>query len=386
VLLGPALVSAQPVLAGIDVLRADGFAPLHGRRVALLTNLAARAADGTLTLDVIGGAPSIRLVALFSAEHGLTAAADDKVASGRDARTGLPVHSLYGDTQRPTAAMLAGLDVIVVDLPDAGARFYTYMTTIGYVLEEAARQRVAVMVLDRPNPINGVAVEGPSLDAGVASHVAYFPMPIRHGLTLGELARLFNAERRIGAELTVVQARGWQRRQWFDETGLAWSDPSPNIRNLHQAALYPGIGAIEWSNVSVGRGTDAPFEQVGAPWMDGVALAASLNARGLPGIRFYPVRFTPSSSVYANQPCGGVFMVITDRAALRPVRTGIEIAAALRRLHRDRFDLARTPGLIGSRATLEKITSGVDAAAIAASWEGDETAWRRLRARYLLYD
>ena len=374
-----------PVRAGIDVLRASGFKALEGRRVALLTNLAARARTGELTLDVLRAAANVRLVALFAPEHGLTATQDAKVPSGRDARTGLPVHSLYGETQRPTPAMLAGVDVVVVDLPDVGARFYTYITTMAYLLEEAGRAGVGVMVLDRPNPINGADIEGPLLEEDLASFVGYFPMPVRHGMTLGELARLFNAERKLGAELTVVEVEGWTRDTWLDGTGLPWSNPSPNIRNLAAATLYPGLGAIEWSNISVGRGTPTPFEQLGAPWIDGRALALVLNARRIPGVRFVDTTFTPDSSVHANQLCAGVAMTITDRDVLRPVRLGIEIAAAIWRLHSDRFDFGKTVQLLGSRDTIARILRGEEPAVIAALWTADEARWRALRANYLLY-
>jgi uncharacterized protein YbbC (DUF1343 family) len=374
-----------PVLSGIDVLKAEGFARLKGKRVALLTHLAARARDSGTTLDALRSAPGVQLVSLFSPEHGLTAVLDTNVGSGRDERSGLTIHSLYGETQRPTDAMMQGVDTVVVDLVDVGARFYTYATTVAYVMEEAAKRKIGVMVLDRPNPIGGVQVEGPSLDAGIEGLTAYFPMPIRHGLTLGELSRLFNGEKKIGADLSIVDARGWRRDRWFDETGLPWTNPSPNMRNLHQASVYPGVGAIEWSNVSVGRGTDTPFEQVGAPWVDEVKLAESLNDRRVPGVRFYPVQFTPSSSVYANEICRGVFLVVTDRHALRPVRLGIEIAAALHRLHPDKYDFKNTVRLLGSQATVDRIRRGDDPAEIARSWAPAEEYWRRLRARYLLY-
>jgi uncharacterized protein YbbC (DUF1343 family) len=373
------------VLTGIDVLRASGFTALEGRRVALLTNLSARARTGELTLDLLRRAANVNLVALFAPEHGLTALQDAKVASGRDARTGLPVHSLYGETQRPTPAMLEGLDVIVIDLPDVGARFYTYITTTAYVLEEAGRAGVAVIVLDRPNPINGADIEGPLLDEDLASFVGYFPMPVRHGMTLGELARLFNEERALGAELTVVEAQGWTRDRWFDETGLPWANPSPNIRTLAAATLYPGLGAIEWSNISVGRGTAAPFGQIGAPWIDGRALALMLTARRVPGVQFAETTFTPESSVYANQACTGVTITITDRNAVRPVRVGIEVATAIWRLHAGEFDFGKTVQLLGSRETVTRILRGEEPAVIAALWTADEARWRALRSTYLLY-
>jgi uncharacterized protein YbbC (DUF1343 family) len=281
--------------------------------------------------------------------------------------------------------MLEGIDTVVIDLQDIGARFYTYMTTMAYVMEESAKRKVAVVVLDRPNPVNGFQVEGPTLDKAALSFVGYFPMPIRHGMTMGELAKLFNAENKIGADLTVIPLKNWSRDEWFDATGLPWINPSPNMRNLIQATLYPGIGAIEGTNVSVGRGTDTPFEQVGAPWIDGVALADALNARAMPGIRFYPVRFTPSSSKFANEECGGVFMVVTDRATLRPVRVGVEIAAILSKLYGAKYELEPAERLFGSKEGLARIRAGEDPAAIVSSWAVGEARWRLLRNKYLLY-
>jgi uncharacterized protein YbbC (DUF1343 family) len=242
-----------------------------------------------------------------------------------------------------------------------------------------------VFVLDRPNPVNGWLIEGPTLDQEFLGFNGYVPMPIRHGMTMGELAKLFNAETRIGADLIVVPMQNWRRDQWFDETGLSWINPSPNMRNMNEAALYPGIGAIEGTNISVGRGTDTPFEQIGAPWIDGAQLAETLNGRGLPGIRFYPVRFTPTSSKYANEECGGVFMVVTDRNALRPVRIGVEIAAVLTSRYSAQYQIDTAARLLGSRDTIARLKRGEDPATIAASWTDAEAKWRLLRAKYLLY-
>ena len=375
-----------PVWTGLDVLREAGFEPLVGARVGLVTNQTGRARDGATTIDLLAAAPGVELVALFSPEHGIRGVMDGPVSSSRDTRTGLPIHSLYGDTRRPTAEMLRGLDTLVVDLQDVGARFYTYATTMAYLLEAAAARGLRVMVLDRPNPIGGVDVEGPILDESSTGFTGYFPSPVRHGLTLGELARLFNTERGIGAALEVVAMRGWQRETWFDQTGLRWVDPSPNMRNLHQALLYPGIGAIEGSNLSVGRGTDTPFEQIGAPWIDGPELARELNTRRLPGVRVYPLRFSPSSSRFAGELCEGVFFIVTDRDAVRPVRLGLEVAAALYRLYGDQFDLDAVARLLGSRDTLARIRAGDPPWEIAAGWAEGEAAWRRLRVPYLLYD
>ena len=381
----PSMGSTGPVLAGIDVLAREGFARLKGKKVGLVTNHTGRSKDGKTTIDLLHTAPGVQLVALFSPEHGIRGILDSDVPASRDENTGLPIHSLYGETRIPTAAMLQGLDTIVIDLQDVGARFYTYLATMGHVMEEAAKRKIGVVVLDRPNPINGWQIEGPNQDdATVGEFIAYFPMPVRYGMTMGELARLFNAEKKIGADLTVVPAENWRRDFWYDETGLAWINPSPNMRNLNQATLYPGIGAIEYSNVSVGRGTDQPFEQLGAPWIDGPRLAATLNARRLPGIRFYPVAFTPGSSKYAGQECKGVFMVITNRAALAPVRVGLEVAGALATLFGDRYQLENTHRLL-ARESLERVTRGEDPAVVAATWGGAEARWRRLRAKYLLY-
>jgi uncharacterized protein YbbC (DUF1343 family) len=311
---------------------------------------------------------------------------DAAVPASRDDKTGLPINSLYGATDRPTAPMLEGLDAIVIDLQDVGARFYTYMTTMAHVLEEAAPRRIKVFVLDRPNPIGGVSIEGPGLDASATSFIGYFAgMPIRHGMTMGELAKLFNTEKKINADLTVVAMKNWRRDEWYDETGLGWINPSPNMRNLYEATLYPGVGMIESANISVGRGTDTPFEQVGAPWIDGQALSDTLNARHLPGLRFYPVTFTPTAAKFPNERCQGVFIVVTDRAAVRSVRLGVELASALTKMAPDKFLMDANVRLMGAPADIAKIKSGDDAAAIAAAWSSAEARWRLLRAKYLIY-
>jgi uncharacterized protein YbbC (DUF1343 family)/CubicO group peptidase (beta-lactamase class C family) len=377
---------ALPVQTGIDVLRADGFARLKGRRIGLVTNHTGRAADGTATIDLLAGQKDFTIVALFSPEHGIRGIVDEDVPSSKDERTGLVIHSLYGKTRRPTDQMLNGIDTLVIDLQDVGVRFYTYGTTMAYVMEEAAKRKIRVVVLDRPNPIGGWQIEGPALDDGAAGFTGYiWSMPTRHGMTLGELARLFNAEAKIGCDLDVVVMRHWSRDRWFDELGLEWINPSPNMRNLIQATLYPGIGSIEYGNLSVGRGTDTPFEQLGAPWIDGRRLAAHLNTRKLAGLRAYPVSFTPASSKFANERCQGVFFVVTDREALKPVRLGLEVAAALFALHPEAFDPGRTAILLGSSDALGRVRTGEDPAAVAASWAGAESRWRTLRAKYLLY-
>jgi len=371
-------------LNGIDVLRADGFKILKGKRVGLITNHTGRARTGEATIDLIAAAKDVTLVALFSPEHGIRGILDEKVESSTDERTGLPIYSLYGANTRPTADMLQGIDTLVLDLQDIGARFYTYTTTMAYVMEEAAKRKIGVVVLDRPNPVTGVQIEGPTVDQSELGFTAYYPMPIRHGMTLGELAKLFNAENKIGADLTVVDMKNWSRDAWFDATGLTWVNPSPNMRNMVAASLYTGIGAIEASNVSVGRGTDSPFEQLGAPWIDGPRLASELNRRNLPGVRFYPISFTPTSSRFANELCHGVFVIVTDRDRMRPVRVGLEVASALYRLFPTTFEIDKVGRLFGAD-TVRRIRAGEDPGAIATAWSRAESGWRLLRAKYLKY-
>ncbi len=377
---------ALPVLTGIDVLAAENFARLRGKRVGLLTNHTGRSRQGESTIDLMARAPGVTLAALFSPEHGIRGEADAVVESSRDAKTGVPIHSLYGKTLRPTAAMLDSLDVVVVDLQDVGVRFYTYPVAAAYVMEEAAKRKLPVIVLDRPNPVDGFDIEGPAQDAGGNRYVGYLPMPIRHGLTIGELIRLFNDVGGIGADLSVVAMKNWRREDWFDETGVPWVNPSPNMRNMMAATVYPGIGAIEGTNISVGRGTDTPFEQFGAPWIDGPALAAALNASGLTGVRFYPVTFTPAAGAkLGGQTCHGVFLIVTDRDRLRPVRVGLQIASTLSKLYGSQFTLEDAATLFAPKAMLARIRAGDGPAAIAASWAADEAKWRLTRAKYLLY-
>ena len=386
----PTRLTPVRTMTGIDVLQAESFARLAGRKVGLLTNHTGRTRSGQSTIDAFFAAKNLSLVALFSPEHGIRGILDEDVPSSVDEKTGLTIHSLYGKTRRVTPEMLQGIDTMVVDLQDIGSRFYTYMSSLGLLLEEAAPRGIEVVVLDRPNPINGWQIEGPRPDPQAAgaepSFIAYWPtMPVRHGMTLGELAKLFNEEKKIGAKLTVVEMKGWSREAWWDETALMWVNPSPNMRNLTQATMYPGIGAVEYANVSVGRGTDAPFERLGAPWIDGVMLAEHLNSRNLPGIRFYPVVFTPTASVYKGEECQGVYFIVTDRTALRPVRVGLELVSALSRLFPGKLDLKRTATLYGSADQLARAMTGEDPAVLAASWSNDENAWYTLRAKYLIY-
>jgi uncharacterized protein YbbC (DUF1343 family)/CubicO group peptidase (beta-lactamase class C family) len=373
------------VETGIDVLESENFAPLKGLRVGLLTNETGVDSDGRRTMDLLRAAPGVKLVALFSPEHGLYGNVDAKVASTTDPRTGLPVYSLYGDVKRPTDKMLAGLDAIIFDVQDAGVRFYTYITTLGYVLEAAAKKGIAVYVLDRPNPLGGEIVSGPLLDLDLKSFVGYFPLPIRHGMTVGELAEMFNRAQNLGAKLHVIKMRGWERSDWFDETGAAWINPSPNLRSLTEAVLYPGVAMVEDSNLSVGRGTDRPFEMLGAPWIKSRELSEYLNGRRIPGVRFLPADFRPASNRYSGEMCHGIQVMLLDRQALNSPELGVELASALYRLYPGDFKLDETLSLIGSRKVVDEIRDGVDPREIAYRWQQALQEFRRNRARYLLY-
>ncbi|MEP6911546.1 MAG: exo-beta-N-acetylmuramidase NamZ domain-containing protein [bacterium] len=379
-------ITAPRVLTGVDVLERDGFKQLSGMRVGLVTNHTGRDGAGRATIDVLHKAPGVKLVALFSPEHGIRGLADEKISDSKDEQTGLPIYSLYGETRRPKPEQLKDLDALVFDIQDVGVRFYTYISTLGLVMEEAANAHLPVFVLDRPNPIGGLEVEGPVADADKLSFTAYHTIPVRHGMTIGELAQLFNQERRLVCDLRVIKMDGWQRGMWLDETNLAWVNPSPNMRSLTEATLYPGIGLLETTNVSVGRGTGTPFEVVGAPWIDGQQLAAYLNSRRIAGVRFVPIRFTPQSSVFKDEECGGINVIITERARFRPVTNGIEIAVALRKLYPAQWKADAYLRLLVNSDTLEKLKRGESAEQIARSWAAKLEEFRRLRKNYLLYE
>jgi len=375
------------VKTGIDVLEEENFAPLEGKRVGLITNHTGLTSDGRRSIDVLYRAPGVRLVALFSPEHGLAGSAAEgaPVDSTRDAATALPVYSLFGDVERPTGAMLEGLDALVFDIQDVGARFYTYITTLGYTLEAASQRGIEFYVLDRPNPIDGVDVQGPMLDLDLRSFIGYFPMPVRHGMTVGELAEMYNHENHLDAKLHVVKMRDWQRTDWFDETGQPWVPPSPNLRNLTEEILYPGVCLVEGANVSLGRGTDSPFEMVGAPWINGKELAAYLNGREIQGVRFLPMDFRPLTSNFAGELCHGVQIVLLDRQALEPTEMGVELLAALWKLYPNDFNLDGSRRLIGSHKVMESIRVGRDPQRIWYDWQDALEKFKKLRAQYLLY-
>lgn len=377
------------VLTGIDVLEAQDFAPLRSQRVGVLTNQTGLDSSGRRTIDVLAHAPGVQLNAIFSPEHGVAGALDSTtIANSRDAATGVPVYSVYGGTdqaRRPSIDLLRQLDSVVIDLQDAGVRFYTYETTLGYFLEAAAKAGISVFVLDRPNPLGGAFVQGPMSQPGHENFTNYGPIPVRHGMTMGELAQMFNAEHNIHARLTVVPMQGWMRGDWFDSTGLEWTNPSPNLRSLTEATLYPGVALIEGTNVSVGRGTDTPFELLGAPWINDREFAAYLNARQIPGVRFVPITFTPTSSNYTNQVCHGVNVLLTNRDFLDAPELGIELAAALLKLYPQQFHMEKMIDILANQAVYDALAHGEDPHRISLDWQDDLQNFEKLRERYLTY-
>ncbi|PWU09223.1 MAG: hypothetical protein C5B50_27865 [Verrucomicrobia bacterium] len=372
-----------PVLSGIDVLVREKFARLKGLRLGLVTNHTGHDRDRNPTIDLLKTAPDVELKALFSPEHGIRGAVDEHVGDSTDEKTGLPIYSLYGKTFKPKPEQLKDLDALVFDIQDIGCRFYTYTATMGLTLEAAGENNKKYFVLDRVNPINAVTIDGP-VRQGEGSFVAFHKVPLRYAMTIGELARMCNDERNCKADLTVVKVENWKRDLWFDQTGLPWTNPSPNIRNLTEAILYPGIGLLE-SAVSVGRGTDIPFEIIGAPYIEDTKLASELNSAGLPGIRFVPIRFTPTYSVHKGEASGGVYMLLTDRDHCNVVDVALQIAETLYRLYPKNFKPEKMSHLLKDEPTLEAIKAGKPLSEIRASWQKDLDEFQQRRAKYLIY-
>jgi uncharacterized protein YbbC (DUF1343 family)/CubicO group peptidase (beta-lactamase class C family) len=391
------------VETGIDVLEQENFAPLaeleekHGGklRVGVLSNQTGLDSHGRRTIDVLvhdaaAKVPGLKVTTLFSPEHGITGEMDTTDISGStDKTTGLPVVSMYGATaaeRHPPIKNLRHLDAVVIDLRDAGVRFYTYETAVAYFLQAAAHTGTDIVILDRPDPINGSFVQGPVSDAGHASYTGFMPLPVRHGMTMGELARYFNGEGHLGAALTVVPMKGWQRGDWYDSTSLLWVNPSPNLRTLNEATMYPGLGMIESSNISVGRGTDTPFAWIGAPWVDATQFAAALNHRMIPGIRFVPVEFTPQSPyLYAGQVCEGVQFVITNRNELNVPEVGVEIASMLYKMYPAQYHLNAIAPLLANQDTLKALEDHEDPQSIADTWRDGIEQYMERRKAYLIY-
>ncbi|HEV7676582.1 MAG TPA: exo-beta-N-acetylmuramidase NamZ domain-containing protein [Candidatus Angelobacter sp.] len=381
------------VLTGIDVLEQDNFASLKQDKtemtIGLLTNNTGVDGQGRRTIDVLATAPGVKLAAIFAPEHGIFGAQDDlKVGNTTDSVTGVPVYSMYGGTdakKRPPLDVLKTLDAVVFDIQDAGARFYTYPATLGYLLEAAAQTNTEVIVLDRPNPVNGSFVQGNMSQAEFASFTNYHPTPIRFGMTLGELAQMYNVERKIGARLRVIPMQGWLRGDWFDSTGIVWINTSPNLRSVNEAELYTGVALVEGTNVSVGRGTDTPFEVMGAPWVDARTYSDYMNARLIPGVRFVPVTFTPVSGPYQNQLCKGVNIIVTDRTVLDAPEMGIELASALKKLYPDNWKMEHMITALSNQQVFDQLAAGEDPRSIAQGWQDDLNKFKELRQKYLLY-
>ncbi|MFO0976065.1 MAG: DUF1343 domain-containing protein [Planctomycetaceae bacterium] len=373
---------------GIDVLRENKFESLKGRTIGLITNQTGLSRDGVSTIRLLHEADGVKLAALFSPEHGLEGKLDiPKIGDQKDQTTGLKVFSLYGETRTPSKESFSGLDTLVFDIQDIGCRFYTYVSTMGNAMKAAAAGNIRFVVLDRVNPIGGADVAGPLLNEGDQSFVGYHTLPVRHGMTAGELATMFVREmpELKSLDLQIVKVEGWNRSQMFDETGLTWINPSPNMRNLNEAILYPGVGLLEMTNVSVGRGTDTPFEVVGAPWIRERELAAELNAAGLPGLRFVPTQFTPDSSKFANESCGGVSILMTDRSVVEPVRLGIQLMCSLRKLHASEWETKNMNRLLSSVAVRDAVLAGTTAQEIVRLWQPELQDFLKRRSHCLLY-
>jgi uncharacterized protein YbbC (DUF1343 family)/CubicO group peptidase (beta-lactamase class C family) len=381
------------VESGIDVLEKHKFefmgVSLAGKKIGVLTNQTGVDSEGKRTIDVLAGAPGVTLQAIFSPEHGLAGTLDTTdVSNSKDAATGVTVYSVYGATdaaRRPSVDILKALDAVLIDIQDAGVRFYTYETTLGYFLEAAAKAGTQVIVLDRPNPVTGSLIQGPVSDVGRENFTNYWQVPVRHGMTMGELAQMFNAERGINAKLQVVPVEGWLRGDWYDSTGLTWINPSPNLRSVTEAALYPGVGLVEGTNVSVGRGTDTPFELLGAPWMKGRELAQYLNTREIAGVRFVPTTFIPNASNYAGQKCEGVNFVLVDRSILDAPELGVELASALRKLYPQEWKMEKMIDILANQAVFDAIGQGQDPRRIAQDWQERLQELTKIREKYLIY-
>ena len=374
------------VQTGIDTLVASDFDAIKHTRIGLITNQTGINSSGQSNVELLRNAKDIDLVVLFSPEHGFAGELENsKIVDSIDGKTGLKIYSLYGETRTPNAEMLSNVDTIVFDIQDIGTRFYTYISTMGNAMKAAAKHGKRFVVLDRPNPIGGHTVAGPVLDPGTESFVGYHPIALRHGMTVGELARMLNDELKLNLDLKIIRCKGWQRDQYFDQTNLRWTNPSPNMRSLTQAILYPGVGMLETTNVSVGRGTDTPFEVFGAPWIDERALGSALNETGLAGVRFIPIRFTPSTSKYKGESCGGVNIVITNRQTIKPVRIGIAIACCLRKMYPKKWEIQSLNRLLSNKRANEAIIGGKSWGEIESGWQADLEKFKQRRAKYLLY-
>lgn len=378
----------ETVLSGLDILVREDFAPLKGKRVGLVSNHSALDCHGRHILNVMLKSKNVKLQAIFAPEHGFTGIADENVQNAKDEKTGIMIYSLYDKTNRPTPEELKDIDALIFDIQDIGARFYTYISTMAMCMEEAAKNNIEFIVLDRPNPITGLRVDGPIQDRELnRKFTSYFPIPIIHGMTIGELAQMFNDYYGIQCKLTVIRMEGWKRAMFFDETGLSWSNPSPNIRNVTEEILYPAIALTESSesNVSVGRGTQTPFEVVGAPWIDADKLVAEMNSRNLPGVKFTPHHFTPDASKFKGELCHGFKITITDRHAFDTIGTGLHLLSALCKINPTTYKIDPNHGLVGSKDVIERIKKGEPVDKVRESYKKELYEFIKIRNQFIFY-
>jgi uncharacterized protein YbbC (DUF1343 family) len=377
------------VIPGVEALAASIPPVLRGKRIGLITNQSGMDRSRRSTIDIMSQSRDYRLVALFSPEHGIRGMAQDgdKISSGRDERSGLPVYSLYGTTNKPTPAMLDSIDALVYDIQDVGVRQYTYISTLGKCMQAAAEKRIPFVVLDRPDPVTGEIIEGGMLDTAYRTFVGPYPIVSRYGMTIGELSRFINANFGLHANLTVIPLTGWRRDMWLDETGLPFVAPSPNLPRMEAITSYPGTVYIEGTNLSEGRGTDFPFEQVGAPWLNADSIARLMNARGLPGVRFDTAHYTPRAGTgkYPGVPLNGVRIVVTDRATYRPITTALLLIDAIRTLHPTEFAWTGTIDRLAGTDQLRKAIEAHALPALLQRWESESAAFAEGRRPYLLY-
>jgi uncharacterized protein YbbC (DUF1343 family) len=395
-LLAFAQAASAQVRPGVEVFLAKPPSEVVGKRVGLITNHSGLDRQGRTTIDLLAGSNQIKLVALFAPEHGIRGTAEARVTSGTDEKTGLPVHSLYGETYKPTPQMLEGVEALIYDIKDLGVRQYTYESTLALAMQAAAEKGIPIVVLDRPNPVTGTIMEGNILEPPFQTFVGIYPVLSRHGMTLGELARMYNAEQKIGANLVVVPVEGWRRNMWGDETGIPWINPSPNIRRLEAAIHYPGTVFFEAINVSEGRSTNAPFEQIGAPWLKHTELVKVMNDMKLPGVRFAPItlQVEPGRRKFAGQQINAVRFEITDRNSYRPLATSLLMIEQIRKMHPTEFEWRganqREPNMLtierhgGTRELRTAIENGT-VSALLKKWEADQKAFAAKRQPYLLY-
>jgi len=373
-------------LTGLDVLIRENFEALAGQRVGLITNHTGVSRDGISNVRLMTESDAVELVALFSPEHGFEGKLDvPRIDDATDEQTGLKIHSLYGETRRPTAEMLENLDTIVFDIQDIGTRFYTYISTMGEAMQVAAEHGKRFVVLDRPNPLGGEIIAGPILDDGLQSFVGFHTLPVQHGMTSGELARMLNSELELGLDLEVIGCEKWTRSMTYDQTGLLWINPSPNMRSLTQAVFYPGVGLLETTNLSVGRGTDTPFEIVGAPWIDAQQWAATLNQAKLAGVTFLPRKFQPESSKFSDEVCGGVTIMLTDWSKFDSLRTGLTMAVTLRQLYPDSWESNGYLRLLADRSVHRAVQAGENPDRIIESYQDELSKFRERRTHFLIY-